>query len=86
MQIRLSTEERQAEIVAAALRLARENGTPHPRRLAAELAGDLDNILLKALAKAPEDRYVSVEALAQDLRRHLDGEPVLAPVACRRSG
>lgn len=62
----------------AALRLARENGTPHPRRLAAELSGDLDNILLKALAKAPEDRYVSVEALAQDLRRHLDGEPVLA--------
>lgn len=62
----------------AAQRLARENGTPHPRRLASELAGDLDNILLKALAKAPEDRYVSVEAMAQDLRRHLGGEPVLA--------
>ncbi len=62
----------------AALRLARESGAPHPRRLASELSGDLDNILLKALAKAPEDRYVSVEALAQDLRRHLGGEPVLA--------
>ena len=62
----------------AALKQARESGTPHPRRVAAELGGDLDNILLKALAKAPEHRYVSVEALAQDLRRHLDGEPVLA--------
>lgn len=62
----------------AALRLARERADPHPRRLASELAGDLDNILLKALSKAPEDRYVSVEALAQDLRRHLEGEPVLA--------
>ncbi len=62
----------------AALKLARERGDPNPRRLAAELAGDLDNILIKALSKAPEDRYVSVEALAQDLRRHLEGEPVLA--------
>lgn len=62
----------------AALRLARESGAAHPRRLSSELIGDLDNILLKALAKAPEDRYVSVEALAQDLRRHIDGEPVLA--------
>ncbi|GAB2498896.1 protein kinase domain-containing protein [Arenimonas alkanexedens] len=62
----------------AALRLAREAGAAYPRRLSGELAGDLDNILLKALAKTPEERYVSVEALAQDLRRHLDGEPVLA--------
>ncbi|MFY2763876.1 protein kinase domain-containing protein [Arenimonas sp. MALMAid1274] len=61
-----------------ALKLARESGVAHPRRVASELAGDLDNILLKALAKAPDDRYVSVEALAQDLRRHMDGEPVLA--------
>ena len=61
-----------------ALKLAREAGAAAPRRIAGELSGDLDNILLKALAKAPEDRYVSVEALAQDLRRHLDGEPVLA--------
>lgn len=62
----------------AALRLARETGLATPRRVARELTGDLDNILLKALAKTPEHRYVSVEALSQDLRRHLDGEPVLA--------
>lgn len=62
----------------AALKQAREAGVANPRRIAGELAGDLDNILLKTLAKAPDDRYVSVEALAQDLRRHMDGEPVLA--------
>ncbi|HVK50331.1 MAG TPA: tetratricopeptide repeat protein, partial [Pseudoxanthomonas sp.] len=32
----------------------------------------------KALAKAPEQRYPSVEALALDLRRHLEGRPVHA--------
>ncbi|MGY6518664.1 MAG: protein kinase domain-containing protein [Lysobacteraceae bacterium] len=51
---------------------------PGDRRLARQLAGDLDNIILKALRKAPEQRYPSAEALCQDLIRHLDGRPVLA--------
>lgn len=42
------------------------------------LRGDLDNILAKALEKAPEDRYPSVDAFAADLERHLAGEPVSA--------
>lgn len=42
------------------------------------LAGDLDNIVLKALHKEPGGRYSSVEQLADDLRRHLEGRPVLA--------
>ena len=62
----------------AALRQAREDGRPNARKRSREIAGDLDNILLKALAKLPDERYVSVEALAQDIRRHLEGEPVLA--------
>ena len=62
----------------AAGRVARDGGSPLQRRIARELAGDLDNILLRALAKLPDDRYVSVEALAQDLRRYLGGEPVSA--------
>jgi serine/threonine-protein kinase len=45
-----------------------------PRRL----RGDLDNIVLKALRKEPLRRYASAEALADDLRRFLDGRPVSA--------
>ena len=43
-----------------------------------ELAGDLDNIAIKALEKAPERRYESVEQLSEDLRRYLAGLPVSA--------
>jgi len=46
------------------------------RRLPRVLSGDLDNITLKALHKRPEDRYLSVEALAADIRRYLNGRPV----------
>ena len=49
-----------------------------PRRLAKVLLGDLDNIILKALAKRPNQRYVSAEALSQDLLSFLRGRPVLA--------
>ncbi|MFT7776225.1 protein kinase domain-containing protein [Roseateles sp.] len=42
------------------------------------LKGDLDNILLKTLEKDPARRYASVDALAADLRAHLDGRPVSA--------
>ena len=48
------------------------------RTWARELRGDLDRILLKALAHDPRERYKSVAALADDLRRHLGGHPVLA--------
>jgi eukaryotic-like serine/threonine-protein kinase len=46
--------------------------------LARALRGDLDNILLKALEKAPEQRYAGVDAFAADLRAHLAGRPVAA--------
>jgi serine/threonine-protein kinase len=42
------------------------------------LRGDLDAILLQALRKEPERRYASVEQLSEDVRRHLEGLPVLA--------
>lgn len=57
---------------------------PPPSSVAATLAlrkalrGDLDAIVLKALAKEPAQRYATMDALAADLRRHLAGEPVLA--------
>ncbi len=42
------------------------------------LRGDLDTNLLTALRKEPDRRYQSVEQFAADVRRHLDGMPVLA--------
>jgi non-specific serine/threonine protein kinase/serine/threonine-protein kinase len=42
------------------------------------LKGDLDNILLMVLRKEPERRYSSVEQFADDIRRHLEGRPVIA--------
>jgi len=50
---------------------------PDPRGARA-LHGDLDRIVLKAMHDAPDRRYASVEALAADVRRHLDGLPVAA--------
>ncbi len=49
-----------------------------PERLRRELRGDLDTIVAKALKKRPEERYASVTALAEDLRRYLADEPILA--------
>ena len=48
-----------------------------PRRMTRAL-GDLENIVQKALEKKPEDRYPTVAALADDIRRYTSGEPVLA--------
>jgi serine/threonine-protein kinase len=46
-------------------------------------ARDLDAICLKALRKRPEERYISVTALADDLRRALGGFPVEARAGAR---
>ena len=47
-------------------------------RLARELRGDLDNIVAKALKKPVAERYPTAAALADDLRRYLDHQPVRA--------
>ena len=54
------------------------------RRLCRALAGDLDAIVLKAMARDPYDRYASALALAQDLKGYLRGDPVEA--RCNRLG
>ena len=56
---------------------ARRRGTT-PQRLARRLDGDLDTILLKALAKDPSERYSSVVEFVEDVLRHLEGRPIAA--------
>jgi hypothetical protein len=62
---------------AALSALAAERGADSSR-LIASLRGDLDWIVLKALAKDRQLRYDTVNGLAMDLQRFLDDEPVLA--------
>lgn len=50
----------------------------NPQTLKRKLSGDLDNIICKALARAPVERYASVGELGADLQRYLRGKPVRA--------
>jgi eukaryotic-like serine/threonine-protein kinase len=51
---------------------------PDTDELRRRLRGDLDNIILMAIRKEPERRYRSVGEFSEDLRRHLQGLPVIA--------
>jgi serine/threonine-protein kinase len=57
---------------------AKDQGPRTKDKLRRRLAGDLDNIVLMAMRKEPPRRYASVEQLSEDIRRHLDGLPVIA--------
>ncbi|MGE5188870.1 MAG: tetratricopeptide repeat protein [Gemmatimonadota bacterium] len=59
-------------------RLRRASPTVGRTGWAAAVRGDLDNIVLQALRKEPHQRYPSVEALVEDLDRHLAGRAVRA--------
>lgn len=73
----------ETEPARASDRLKGENATAEkrnstPEKLNRELTGDLDTILRKALKKNPAERYTSATALADDLRRYLEHEPISA--------
>ncbi len=59
---------------------------PHLRRLNPRIPRSLETIVLKCLAKSPAGRYGTAEALAQDLRRFVRGDPIEArpPAAIER--
>ena len=80
-------ERRIREVDPAPMSEAARAAEPDPTRAldpsaartwAALLEGDLDVIVARALAKEPERRYGSMEALADDLTRHLEGRPIMA--------
>jgi tetratricopeptide (TPR) repeat protein len=73
---RNSTAALKAAIAGAEVPLASSAAKDH--KLSRELRGDLDNIVAKALKKSAQDRYDTVSALADDVRRWLNHEPVSA--------
>lgn len=60
------------------VRLVLEHEPVAPRRLQPTVPRDLDTIAMKCLAKEPARRYASAHDLAQDLRRYLSGEAIVA--------
>ena len=58
--------------------LARASSVALPPEVRRHLRGDLDTILLRALAKDPRRRYRGAGQLADDLRRYLEDKPVRA--------
>ena len=56
----------------------RDTDPPRPSTRVRQLRGDLDRIVMKAMHKDRTQRYPTAQALADDVRRHLNHEPVLA--------
>jgi serine/threonine protein kinase len=67
-----------AETVTDTLRQVIDEEPVPPSRLRRKLPRDLERVCLKCLEKEPARRYASAQELADDLRRHLDGETVRA--------
>ncbi|MDQ8191335.1 serine/threonine-protein kinase [Roseibacillus persicicus] len=67
-----------AENLAAQLRAVVDEEVLPVRRFRPEAGRDLEVICAKALAKNPDERYVSVAAFVEDLKRWLDGREIMA--------
>jgi serine/threonine protein kinase len=60
------------------LKSIQEQEPARPSTIVSHLDGDIESILLKALAKDPDERYQSASELAHDIRCWLDGLPIIA--------
>jgi eukaryotic-like serine/threonine-protein kinase len=77
-QAALSTDVLRPSRGALTEELSHRRGDVSTRELKSELSGDLDTILLKALARDPARRYRTVDALADDLRAWTEHRPIAA--------
>ncbi|HZU52587.1 MAG TPA: hypothetical protein VFF77_01725, partial [Holophagaceae bacterium] len=68
----------QAPSLTDLMLLIQEQDPVRPSALARAIPPDLEAILMKAMAKAPEDRYATALAFADDLERWLKGMPIHA--------
>ncbi|MEK7484463.1 MAG: protein kinase, partial [Planctomycetota bacterium] len=57
---------------------------PLPSHYNPKIHKSVEQILLKALEKSPEQRYSTAEAFAQDLDDFLSGQPILADISCTK--
>ncbi len=64
--------------LAEAARVVQTEPPSRPSRIRRELGGDLETIMLKALAKERDRRYASMADLGRDLGRYLRNEPIEA--------
>ncbi len=60
------------------LRRIADDEPPALRRIDRAIPAALESVILKAIAREPRDRYASAGELADDLRRFLEGRPILA--------
>ncbi|MGA7852097.1 MAG: serine/threonine-protein kinase [Candidatus Acidiferrales bacterium] len=67
---------RPSEAVDARDEMSARRRSASPEKLRRSFRGDLDTILGKALKKNPQERYASVGAFAEDLRRFLRHVPI----------
>ena len=65
------------------LRRVSESPPTPPRRLNSAVPRDLETIILKAISKEPESRYRDARAMADDLRRFVEHQPIRARRASR---
>jgi serine/threonine-protein kinase len=64
--------------MAEVVRKVSDDDPPRPKKINRQLPGEVETIILKAMEKDPRRRYPTARDFAEDIRRHLEGEPISA--------